>query len=305
MMSTFKKSYLQRGLCLVLSLVLISCSKEGSAPSLLNSLNIPLTSGDVIVANRGNGSIFLLNHIGEFKSVLFQASTSDEFIGGVTYNSLANEILISIDGSDRIMSVDVTTGEDRIFAATAQLNGTIRSITQLNNGDILVIETNALERFDQNGVRITTNGWPKTLQTTPSTVKSLKSGGFVLCSTGSDVVRTYDNDGVQINTASSGIAGTTDATGCTELSDGSIAVTWSGTTDTVQILSPDLSTVLATYSDISKMPLPSSIAELQNGNLVISDLTYNHLIEITKTGQFVQFLASPYMNQTQTVFVVP
>lgn len=275
--------------------LIIACQKKTSGPA--PTVNAPLQKedfiavGDILVANAGTDSLLHFDSHGIFKGTLYSTVTSSgESLVGISYNAETEEIIVVVDGSDRVMAIDVKDGNTRTFISNVNLNGNLKNAAQLESGDFLFVESNNVERFNSNGFRITSSGWPKALQTNGSDISALPGGGFVHCSTGSDVVRTYDNDGVQIATASSGIAGTTDVIGCEVDSAGYIYVLYSGTTDTLRKYSPDLGSIIWSYSDTAILSSPTDLAIRSSGEILVLDSTYNYVIEIATDGNFHQIL---------------
>lgn len=262
-------------------------------------------SGDILVSNSGSDVVLVLNPDGTYKDIVYNVTNGSENIYGLAWSADTNEVLISVDGTDRIMAVSAEDCSERNLITDANLNGNIRGVAQLTAGDIVVVESNAVERFTSSGIRVTAGSWPKNLQTTGTNIFPLSDGGFILCSTGTDVVRTYDVAGTQVATRSSGIGATTDAAGCTVLSDGTIAVAWSGTTDTVGIYSANLGTVVATYSNTSILSAPGGIAQRANGNLLVIDRVLNYIIEITSAGAFVNIIGDGVLSTPEYLLVVP
>lgn len=260
---------------------LMSCQKK-----LPDEDNSAIKSGDLIISNQGTDSVLLFDSSGKYKDVVYDLPTANgEAITGISENTLTGEILLAVDGTpDRVIAIKKSDLSSREYIRDANLTGTIRGITFLTSGDVLVTETSNIEKFDLIGYRVTTGSWPKALQTTGSGVDALSGGGFVHCSTGSDVVRTYDAAGTQVATVSSGIAGTTDAIDCKVASDAGIIVAWSGTTDTIRKYSADLGTSTWSYSSLSVLSTPSGVAVRANGNVLALDSVLNHVVEITFDG---------------------
>lgn len=289
----------------------ISCApKPGS-----EDLSSYISAGDLIVSNAANDSLILFDSQGNFKKVLLSLDpTNGEAITGITINSSTNQILVVIDGVDRVLAIDRT--EDTAvhdFIVNVNLTGTLRGITQLPMGDVLIVETSNIERFDKNGVRVisdTTYGgtWPKALQTTATDVSAKSDDGFVHCSTGTAAVRVYDKTGVQTATAVSGIAGTTAVASCINgPNDSAVYATFSGTTDTVRKLgAADLSTTWS-YSNLSILSTPSGMGVRANGNVIVLDSVLNHAVEISSDGTLVGVLNSmtPLLSTPQFIYVVP
>ncbi len=294
---------------LAAAMVLSQCGQQmrstGADDGGYSESNPVASSGDIVVSNGASDSILLLDPDGFYKALLFNADNTSESPGGVTYNTDTNEVVFVVDGADRLAAVSLTDLTYRNVVTSTLLSGVLRGITQLINGDYLIIESNVIERYTADGFPAG-SPWPRSgLQTNPNGISARAAGGFVMCSYGTDVVRTYDDSGTQIATASSGIAGTTDAYACTELSNGNIAVAWSGTTDTIQIRSPDLSTVIASYSNTSILGDPEGIAEDNDGNLLITDGTFHHIVVIDSSANFVTIKANSVLNLPRWLFVVP
>lgn len=295
----------------LVSLSLTACKsssddEEATTPSV--EAEACFESTDILVSNGGSDAVLAFAADGTFKRVVFSLNiAAGEAIMGLEYIDATGEVAVVIDGQDRVMAIDPDDCSTRNLIVDVNLTGTVRSVTQLSTGDYLVTETNNVERFDSSGIRITSGGWPIALQTTGSGVHALAAGGFVHCSTGADVVRTYNNAGTQQATRASGIAATTDASDCKELADGNIVTAWSGTTDSVIIYNSNLSTALFTYSDLAILSTPGGIAQKANGNILITDRVLNYIVEITSTGTYVGRigLGSGLLNTPEYVLVYP
>ena len=268
--------------------------------------NFVVQPGDVVVTNITNDSVVLLDSTGNFKRVLYDVQNNVEIPYGVGWKSDTLEVLVAIDGADRVMAISAIDGSSRAFIQTPFLNGAIRGVAQLRDGSVIVAESNAIEKFDTNGNRITT-GFPLTGGiNNVENVYPKADGGFIVCARGGDVVRTYTAAGVMQNTTASGIGGTTDGYGCSELSDGRIVTAWSGSTDTVSIYNSSLSTSLTTYSDTTIAPSPRGVAQLANGNIIVADATYHHIIEVSSSdGSFVGTFSSYGLSSPNQLYVIP
>jgi hypothetical protein len=282
---------------------LLSCAPAGEEDADASSGNC-FSSGDILVANSASDVVLALNPDGSYKNIVFNVFNNSESVFGISM-SAAGELLVAVEGADRIVAIEPSACGARTFTADANLNGTLRGITQVSNGDVLVVETNNVERFNSAGLRITTGGWPRALQTAGTGLSPTSTGGFVHCSTGTDAVRTYDNAGTQINTVVSGIAGTTDVMDCLAMSNGNIAAVFSGTTDTVRIYSSNLGSTVGSYSDISFLSTPGGIAQRANGNLLIVDRLLHYIVEVTNTGTFVNIIGDGVLNSPEFILVVP
>lgn len=286
--------------CLLLTFFLAACEKN---PTPTESVTRRLASpGDIIVANSTSDAVYLLHPNGEFKRVIYNHVNAENAYG---VNHYEDKILVTVDGVDRVEAFDIESGETQAIIQNPGLSGTLRGLTGLAGGDYLVIESNAVERFNSNFERITSNGWPKALMTTPNQINPLTNGGFVMCATGTDAVRLYDEDGVQTATVSSPAAGATNPYGCVELSDGRIAATWEGTQDRVVVYSADLSSVEAFFNDITIISNPRSIAQAANGNLLVADYDRDLIVELTTDGTYVRTIGDTVLNNPAMIAVIP
>lgn len=284
------------GVCAVA--ILAACGKLPQG-ALLNPPTTTTSSGDyadyIVVASVTNQAVALLDPNGNFvrEVLVLDGTTTDAPAGIGIYDS--ENILVSVEGVDRVMKANLTQGTSSAtnLILNANLTGTLANVTRLTGGDILVVETSNVERFTASGTRVTTGAWPKALQTVGTGIEKLPNGGFVHCSTTTDVVRTYDSSGTQTATASSGIAGTTDVRDCAADGNGKVAAAFNGTTDTIRIYSSaTLATTVCSYSDLSLLADPRALDFRPNGNVLIADGTSNVIIEIDSSCQFVRQISS-------------
>jgi hypothetical protein len=285
---------------------IVGCSPSDSSSGTSASTSAALfATGDLIVSNGGSDAVLVLDADGEFKNVLYEVDNTTETVTGLSYLSTTGEILVAVDGVDRIVAVD-STGVARDFIINAQVNGTMRGLTQLaSGGDVLIVETNNIERVDVLGNRITTGGWPLSLQTGGQGISPRAAGGFVHCSNTLDVLRTYNNAGTQQATVSSGIAGTTDAMDCRELSNANIITVWSGTTDTVRIYNAALSSTVASFADQGKLATPAGLTQTADGRILVMDSVFNHIVELTSALVFSRIIGDTVLSTPQYIMEVP
>lgn len=283
-------------------MTLVSCNQE----PIPTTSSLFVSPGDIVVTSITNDSVVLYSSDGTFKKVIYDLTNNAEIPYGVGWKHDTNEIMIAVDGSDRVMGVSAIDGTVRTIIQSASLSGSIRGVTQLVDGSILVAESNGVEKFTTNGIRVTdgfpVNGGINNVEN----VFAKSDGGFIVCARGGDVVRTYQADGTQDDSTASGIAGTSDGYGCTELDDGNIVTAWAGTTDTVSFYDSGLNDAGFTFRDSSILPNPRGVTQLANGNIVVADATYHHLVEIDSTsGEFVGILASSGLSTPNQVIVIP
>ena len=202
-------------------------------------------------------------------------------------------------------------GSYRTLILNVNLTGALRGLAQLPGGDILIAEANNVERFSSEGVRRTlVSGvtWPNTLGATaaPEQIHIAANGDIIVC--GSANVNRFTQNAVRVGVAVvSAIAATTAATGCIEMSNGSIATAFSGTTDTYRsVASTMLQVSIATiYSDLAYLSTPRWLTQNLSGNLLSADSALNQIVEFTPTGSFVRTLGGSVVVAPNAVFSVP
>ena len=280
--------------------LMIACGKQGDpSESYTDGIVRP---GDILISsNTADDLVAYLHNENLFKQITFLDRAANR-VQGVGFMKETNELLIAVDGKDDIIAMNIFSGEERDLITSSALNGNLYGVTQLESSDILVIESNNLERFDKNGFRIT-SGWPLAINT-PYQVAGLSAGGFIVCAGGStDEIRIYDDDG-NIVAQDSGPGGH-DATGCAELPNKKIAVSWAGANDQIWLYESDLSSGQKIFDNASSgvMPYPRAMGALPNGNIIFADYTYHHLVEIKTDGTFVRKFG--VLHDTISLFVVP
>ncbi|MBX2994273.1 MAG: hypothetical protein KF681_05615 [Bdellovibrionaceae bacterium] len=318
------KTTLRSSILLVIGLVAlssfsISCAKKPEADLLLDG-NSVYSSGDIVISNSGSRTLLLFDSKGKFKRVLSSLShTAGEIFTSIVFNRTTKQLVVAVDGTaDRLIAI-APDGTQSLYYTDAQFSGTIRGITQLLSGDLLIVETSNVERISSAAIptrRITVGAqtWPKALQTTGTGIDAMPNGNFVHCSTGSDFVRTYvDNPtGVtQVASAVSGIAGTTDVMDCRSDANNNIYAVFSGTTDTVRKYSTDLTTAVWSYSDLGVLSTPGPMAIRADGRVLVADTAFNHIVEIAADGSSGAVLQGgdididDLLNNPQFIYIIP
>lgn len=292
----------------MLALVISACSQVdgqdlgGDTHEAVQVESVDL-SGNVIVSTTGNDAVFMFDSDGNFLDLLYALPASAGQVYGMTWNAPTQEVLVAIDAPDYVVAIDPATKASRLAFIHGQFAGNIRGIAYLPvSQDIVVAETSGIERFRQDGTRVT-SGWPLSggNLNSPWSLSTRASGGFVACNVGgSDVVQTIGEDGVEIDSVVVG----GNPYGCKELSDGRIAVARQ-TGDELRIYSSDLSTLELTWSDTVSMTDPRGVGELGNGNILISDVSYDHIVVITPSGTLVKEFGRSVLNDPNDIVVVP
>lgn len=248
---------------------------------------------------------------GVYKGVLYDVDNIGESLYGIAWKADTKEIIFTVNGAPRVGAVSVVDGTYRNLISDANLTGTLRGLTQLPGGDILVIETANVERFTSAGVRRTSVSgvtWPNTLGGTaaPEQIHTAANGDIIIC--GSANVNRFTQNAVRVGAAVvSAIAGTTAGNGCIEMSNGSIAVAFNGTTDTIRTVGSGMTqaSIATIYSDLAVLGSPRWLTQTLNGNLLTVDSVFNQIVEITSTGTYVRTLGGGVLGTPNAVFSVP
>ena len=272
----------------------------------------------IIVSNNATKSVQLLDPDGKFVRELLalDKAAADVPWGLAMYD--ATNVLITIEGTpDRVWISNLDTGIASDFITdTTNLTGTMRGIARLSGGDILISEGNTIERYSSTKARITNGGWPQALQTTGTQLDSALNDNFVHCSTGTLVVRTYNNAAVQTASATSvapvpALVLTTNPNGCAvDKTSGKVAVAYAGTNDAIRVYSSTaLATTYCTYSNTALIANPAGVSFKSNGNVMTVDITNNVLAEIQPVNStnciLVRSINSGAISTPNQILVVP
>lgn len=276
------------------------------------SSDLLVTRGDVIVTSFTSDSLVVFAPDGSFKRVLYTLANSADSITGITWNANTNEVLIAVDGSpDRIEAVSVINGTSRNFYLNATLyTGTLLAIAQLKNSeDIVASESTTIERFSSSGQRETyTTVWPTNAHANSQQILALASGQWLSCSStaGLRLMDDSTTSTAAVATATSGIAATTACYGAGELSDGTIVISWSGTTDSIQTYTSSLTGATTIYTNTGVLGDPRGIAIGEGDEIYVADGTRNVIVEIdASTGSVVREFGAAYLQSPRTLIVVP
>lgn len=267
------------------------------------------TAGDLAVVNYGNASVMLLDSTGNFKRILYDADQAQETVYGIGWKADSKEILVTVNNATgangvKIIAISAVDATVRTFATDHLPTTSLKGVAQLASGEVIVAKGNNIEKYNTNGVRVTTGGWPKASMTAPEQLTATSTGGFVTCSATTDAIRTYNSSAVQINTVSN--VGATNGYGCTILSNGGVAGAWEGAGDEVVTYNSALGGATDIYSDSANMlQTPRQIIQKSNGNLLIADTVRDWLVEITITGTFVTTLGGSVLNDPYALIEIP
>lgn len=302
---------------LILALVLsTSCILSSDSPIETTSDDVNLIQvGDIIVSNINTDSIVLLDSEGNFKQTLVDSPIDNTLLlSGLHWDSLNNEVLYIHDSTtntlDAIRAINPYDGSVRTVLSNNQLGAVLPSVARLSGGDLLIIEqASTAEKFNSSGVR---QGAPFTaaLTATVADIAPLTTGGFVTCSSGTaNTVRTYNLAGVVQATATSATPtpslGALASTSCVQnQTTGVIYVAYSGATDAVRAYNSTLTTVLWTFTDTNVLTTPGKMSLRPNGNILVTDTAFAHIVEIDTNGSLVQVLGGTVLNNPAHITVV-
>jgi hypothetical protein len=311
-------------LLLIPLLIFSSCILTDESPIETSSdaANL-IQSGDIIVTNLSNDSIILLDSDGNYKDVLVDSQTDSTLIyNGLNYDTANNQILFVHDSTiallDSVKAISLYDGTVSTVISNSFLTGVMPGLTRLTGGELLVLETTATaEKFLADNSRVGGAGaafMNATLTATVTDIASLSTGGFVACNTATAVTaRTYTSAGVTVATATSALPvnaanatlGALGASSCIEDLTGQVIVAYSGATDAVRAYTSSLSAPVWTFADTNILTTPGKLAVKANGNILITDTAFNHIVELNSTGGLVRVIGGTVLAGPNNILVVP
>lgn len=296
-----------------------SCILSSDSPIESSSDEVNLVQkGDIVVTNSGNDSIVLLNDDGSFKATLVDSITDAAILfNALIYDTLNKTIIYNFDHTtnsfDAIKKLDLYEGEATTLISNGNLNSTLQGLARLTNGDLVVLKnTTLIEKFNALGQRVTVN-FPLTYPAaTTVDVAPMINGQFMVCSSSTtNTLRTYTAAGVinatpvVTSTSPTPALAASGMSSCIQAADGTVYVVYS-TIATVRAYNSAMTTTLWTYTDSNTLTAgqTSKIAIRSNGNLLIADRGYDHLLELTKDGAFVGVIGGVGLSDPLNIAVV-
>ena len=275
-------------------------------------------SNYIVASNTATKSVVLLDPDGAYVCTLLRLSaTSTEVPYGIAvYDS--ESILITVEGLDRVMKANLRTCTSENYIVDTNLTGTMRGITRLSGGDILISEGAAAgttERYSSGSAptRLTITGFPVNYQNTVTEMDAFTTGTanrWIQCSTGTDVVRVYGDTGTQLFSANSVAPAPTlgavyDVVGCSIGPGEEIAAAYSGANDAVRVYTDGtLATTKWTYQNASILTAPLSVSFRPDGKVLAAD-TNNLLIELNSDGSFSRTISTAFISTVNKLQVIP
>lgn len=300
--------------------ILVGCVLKEESPiaSYNNSANL-LQSGDILVVNTPNDAIVHLDSNGNYKSTLVQENdAASVIIGGLNYDSVNKRILYTYDHAtaalDAVKSIDLYNGRVETVLNNNNLSGTLANLVRLTGGDYIIFESaTTVEKFNSAFVRVGTPFTPAPAMATANVqIEAMSDGGFLICTTSTaalSTVKTYSAAGAAAFSATSALPapslGALPASGCKQRADGTIVVAYSGAIDTIRAYSSNLGTILWDYSDLNVLSSPGRISARSNGNILITDTVFNHIVELTSDGAFLRIIGGAVLSTPGSVQVIP
>jgi hypothetical protein len=293
------------------------CVKEEEPIETFDSYVNKIQPGDIIVANGANDTVVLLDEDGRYKDTIITGSTSAALsFPALAWDDLNKQVLISYDHTtatlDKITGVSLLDLQLSTVISNSNLTGTMPGVARLTNGELVVLEgTTTAEKFTSAGVRSGAPFMNATLIANTTDIAPMPSGDFVVCSSNAaNTVRTYNSSGTLLNTATSvtpapTLGAAVAASGCAVGPNGEIAIVFSGTTDGVRLFNSTLTTGTWNFIDTNVFVTPTKIAFKSNGNMLVLDTTFNHIVEISSTGSLVRTFGSDFLATPLAILVVP
>lgn len=302
-------------LSISLSLATSSCAPpKGELASTPTDTTASSLSGYIVVSNTTFRNVILMDSNFNYVRTLYQAGAGDIPWGIARFDN--DNIIVSVEGADRVIKVNLTTGAVVTMASDAQLTGTMRGIARLSGGDIIVSEgTTTIERFRVNSDGYTTTrvtgGWPVTHGANTIALWPLSSSNqFLSCSTTTTrTVRVNNEAGTQVYSASATAPTPTlgaahDINACVADGNGRVAVIYNGTTDSLRVYNSTLATTQCTYSSAVNIPNPAALAVRANGNFLVYDNTNLSVVELDSNCGLVATYSSNFMNAVNQMLVL-
>lgn len=252
--------------------------------------------GDLIIISGGTVAatatpfplhkIALFTKTGEFKRFLYETPSATEFLYGAAIDPITQDLVFTTENVDRLQRIDLATNTLLPDVNDANLNGTtMRDVAILADGSRLVAESaTVIEKFSAAGVRAGAP-FPITVPTAINSLRVISGDRFVVTfTTNPDQPRMYSAAGALIGTFANPPCTTScDPFDVLELRDGRFVVS-ARATNALYLHAPNRSYLGVLYSNTSLMQGPSALAQLENGNVLACNTTFNTCEELALSG---------------------
>ncbi len=280
--------------------VLFGCGDKAFLEDAITAQRIFIESGDIIILSGGSvartATPFPLHQIhvfssnGAYKGILHNANSSS-FLMGMDFSFDLTKLLFTVDGTDRVDSIDLeeqTTPSNHLIDGTNLTGATLRTMAVLSDGGTVVAEsTTSYEKYDSSGTRITTN-FPITVTANTMKVRAISGGRFALVFTGgTDSVSIRTNAGVVSTSISSGLACATncDPSDILELPDGRFVVAYQNATNqSLQIYDSSFTRIGALFADTTVLQSISALALHSSGDILACSTSFNTCERLAISG---------------------
>lgn len=302
------------------SLLLISCGFEGDG---INHLASGLSEARIYVVNSQvtaptSYTVTVYNESGKLLATLADYTRIGAPIRGITAVDPFN-FLISLENIDRIDHLSAL-GKTSTFAVDALFNGTIYDLERSPQGDVYVIETNTIEKFNSQGVRVGITATPYinttigacVLNTPRQMAFNADTGALLVTNTGNDRINIYNVSSPTSATCSSTntSGGANDPVPILAHTDGNFYV-GNYLTANSQIVRYNSTvvgaptTVFATNASV--ILNPTALAELSDGSILVASDGTDAIVRISTTGVVLDnpFIKNTYTGSVTDILVVP
>jgi hypothetical protein len=221
-----------------------------------------------------------------FKRFLYEASAT-EFLYGGALDSITGDFLFVVDTIDRVDRIDTGSFNRYSVILDGNLTGAnLRAIESLSDGSMVIAESpTAIEKYSAAGVREGAP-YPLTIPTGINAIKRISGNRYIVTyTTNPDSPRVYTNAGVVSATfpITSPCTNNCDPYDVVELPDGRFAVN-SRVTNGIYLYNAAFVYVGVLYLDTTVINQPSSMAVLNNRNLLVCNTNFNTCEELKITG---------------------
>lgn len=261
----------------------ISCSPSGDSTLKVRQQVLIIGSGDA--NNRGLTMYDLEGNLIAPVSDLRDEGGSPR--GLISFDD--ESFLVAADGIDAVYRI-FFNGEKQIFHGSNNLSGAIVGLAQGPLGHVYVGESNRIEVFREDGVRLGNLLIPGTVGACtlngPQNFTTTEDGRLIVATTGNDRILTY-NITEDVATCESSVAFGNDPRGTLVHSNGNLYVATSGD-DAVSRANLDGSGRTIIYQPgLAELRDPLTLVELPNGDILVSSPTTDSIERITVDGERV------------------
>lgn len=185
-------------------------------------------------------------------------------------------LAVALDGTDRIESVSILDGTRSPFILSSLLTGNLYDIERDLAGNYYVIETNAIERFSPDGVRLPITGTayftPPVGACSPTTLRGLtltQNGHLAAVATGNDVLNIINVSGGTPTCVASTAIGN-DPIDVVQHPNGYLYIVTQNPVDAI-VRTTDTGAGLTTLTTFATTYQPTAIAVHPDGSLLVAN----------------------------------